>query len=156
MTELSARSRRGVVVAPHFLAVEAGRDVLAEGGNALEAVMAAAAAIIPAYPHMNHIGGDGFWRGDRGGGNRNAYPVVVGLIIAKFGAIAFSGALRVNEPMFGFRMDVHLGDWLAHWRVEMKADNEVMMHGMGVVPALLFGFEIPVRIKPVRIARSQK
>ena len=34
MTELSARSRRGVVVAPHFLAVEAGREVLAEGGNA--------------------------------------------------------------------------------------------------------------------------
>jgi oxamate amidohydrolase len=61
MTELSARSRRGVVVAPHFLAVEAGREVLAEGGNALEAVIAAAAAIIPAYPHMNHIGGDGFW-----------------------------------------------------------------------------------------------
>ena len=61
MTELSAKSRRGVVVAPHFLAVEAGRGVLAEGGNAIEAAIAAAAAIIPAYPHMNHIGGDGFW-----------------------------------------------------------------------------------------------
>src|SRR5579871_5891648 len=61
MVELSASSRRGVVVAPHYLAVEAGRGVLAEGGNALEAAIAAAAAIIPAYPHMNHIGGDGFW-----------------------------------------------------------------------------------------------
>ncbi len=61
MTELSAKSRRGVVVAPHFLAVEAGRGVLAEGGNAIEAAIAAAAAIVPAYPHMNHIGGDGFW-----------------------------------------------------------------------------------------------
>ena len=61
MTELSAKSRRGVVVAPHSLAVEAGRGVLAEGGNALEAVIAAAAAIVPAYPHMNHLGGDGFW-----------------------------------------------------------------------------------------------
>jgi oxamate amidohydrolase len=61
MTELSAKGRHGVVVAPHFLAVEAGREVLAEGGNALEAAIAAAAAIIPAYPHMNHIGGDGFW-----------------------------------------------------------------------------------------------
>jgi len=61
MTELSASGRRGVVVAPHFLAVEAGRGVLAEGGNALEAAIAAAAAIVPAYPHMNHIGGDGFW-----------------------------------------------------------------------------------------------
>src|SRR5262245_49499444 len=61
MTELSAKGRRGVVVAPHFLAVEAGQGVLAEGGNALEAAIAAAAAIVPAYPHMNHIGGDGFW-----------------------------------------------------------------------------------------------
>jgi gamma-glutamyltranspeptidase len=61
MTELSAKSRRGVVVAPHYLAAEAGRDVLKEGGNAIEAAVAAAAAIVPAYPHMNHIGGDGFW-----------------------------------------------------------------------------------------------
>jgi gamma-glutamyltranspeptidase/glutathione hydrolase len=61
MTELSAKSRRGVVVAPHYLAAEAGRDVLREGGNAIEAAVAAAAAIVPAYPHMNHIGGDGFW-----------------------------------------------------------------------------------------------
>lgn len=61
MTELSAKSRRGVVVAPHFLAAEAGREVLKEGGNAIEAAVAAAAAIVPAYPHMNHIGGDGFW-----------------------------------------------------------------------------------------------
>jgi gamma-glutamyltranspeptidase len=61
MTELSVKSRRGVVVAPHFLAAEAGRDILKEGGNALEAAIAAAAAIVPAYPHMNHIGGDGFW-----------------------------------------------------------------------------------------------
>jgi gamma-glutamyltranspeptidase/glutathione hydrolase len=61
MTELSARSRRGVVVAPHVLAAEAGAEILKEGGNAIEAAVAAAAAIVPAYPHMNHIGGDGFW-----------------------------------------------------------------------------------------------
>jgi len=61
MTELSASSRRGVVVAPHSLAAEAGAAILKEGGNAIEAAVAAAAAIVPAYPHMNHIGGDGFW-----------------------------------------------------------------------------------------------
>ena len=38
-----------------------GRDVLAEGGNALEAMVAMAATIAAVYPHMNHIGGDGFW-----------------------------------------------------------------------------------------------
>ena len=42
-------------------AAEAGRDVLAEGGNAIEAMVAMAAAIAAVYPHMNHIGGDAFW-----------------------------------------------------------------------------------------------
>jgi gamma-glutamyltranspeptidase len=30
-------------------------------GNAIEAMIAAAAAIAVTYPHMNAIGGDGFW-----------------------------------------------------------------------------------------------
>jgi gamma-glutamyltranspeptidase/glutathione hydrolase len=34
---------------------------LAEGGNAIEAMLAMAASIAAVYPHMNHIGGDGFW-----------------------------------------------------------------------------------------------
>lgn len=54
-------STRGMMVAPHHLAAQAGRDVLAEGGNAVEAMVAAAAAIAVVYPHMNSIGGDGFW-----------------------------------------------------------------------------------------------
>ena len=57
----SAGHRRGVVCAPHSAAVEAGRAILAEGGNALEAMLAMAAAIAAVYPHMNHLGGDGFW-----------------------------------------------------------------------------------------------
>src|SRR4051812_48934652 len=62
MTELhTAGHRRGVVCAPHAAAAEAGRDILGEGGNALEAMVAMAASIAAVYPHMNHIGGDGFW-----------------------------------------------------------------------------------------------
>ena len=57
----SAGHRRGVVAAPHHAAAEAGRAILAEGGNALEAMIAMAATIVAVYPHMNHIGGDGFW-----------------------------------------------------------------------------------------------
>ncbi len=57
----TAGHRRGVVCAPHALAVDAGRQMLAEGGNALEAMLAMAASIAAVYPHMNHIGGDGFW-----------------------------------------------------------------------------------------------
>ena len=57
----SAGHRRGVVCAPHYGAVEAGQAILAEGGNAIEAMVAMAASIAAVYPHMNHIGGDGFW-----------------------------------------------------------------------------------------------
>jgi gamma-glutamyltranspeptidase len=53
--------RRGIAVAPHSLAAEAALAVLREGGNALEAMIAAAASIAVVYPHMNSIGGDGFW-----------------------------------------------------------------------------------------------
>ncbi|HTS41632.1 MAG TPA: gamma-glutamyltransferase [Xanthobacteraceae bacterium] len=62
MTELhSAGHRRGVVAAPHGATVAAGGQILAEGGNALEAMVAMAASIAAVYPHMNHIGGDGIW-----------------------------------------------------------------------------------------------
>jgi gamma-glutamyltranspeptidase/glutathione hydrolase len=61
MTLHTAGHRRGVVAAPHAAAAEAGRAVMAEGGNALEATVAMAASIAAVYPHMNHIGGDGFW-----------------------------------------------------------------------------------------------
>src|SRR5499426_3088509 len=57
----TAGHRQGVVCAPHAAAVEAGRAALAEGGNALEAMIAMAATVAAVYPHMNHIGGDGFW-----------------------------------------------------------------------------------------------
>src|SRR5215475_1882912 len=57
----TAGHRRGVVAAPHHAAVEAGRATLAQGGNALEAMVAMAAASAAVYPHMTHLGGDGIW-----------------------------------------------------------------------------------------------
>ncbi len=52
---------KAAVAAPHRLASEAGLAILQEGGNALEAMVAMAATIAVVYPHMNAIGGDGFW-----------------------------------------------------------------------------------------------
>lgn len=54
-------SPRGMLTAPHHLAAQAGTAVLRDGGNAVEAMVAAAATIAVVYPHMNSIGGDGFW-----------------------------------------------------------------------------------------------
>jgi len=52
---------RGIAVAPHSLAAQSALAVLREGGNAVEAMVAAAASIAVVYPHMNGLGGDGFW-----------------------------------------------------------------------------------------------
>ncbi len=51
----------GMVVASHHLAAQAGLEVLREGGNAVEAMVTATATIGIVYPHMNGLGGDGFW-----------------------------------------------------------------------------------------------
>ncbi len=50
-----------MAVAPHSLASQSALAVLREGGNAIEAMVAAAATIAVVYPHMNSIGGDSFW-----------------------------------------------------------------------------------------------
>lgn len=57
----TATALGGMMTAPHHLATEAGLRVLRDGGNATEAMVAAAAAIAVVYPHMNAVGGDGFW-----------------------------------------------------------------------------------------------
>jgi gamma-glutamyltranspeptidase len=49
------------VASPHELAAETGQIVLAQGGNAVEAMVAMAATIAVVYPHLNAIGGDGYW-----------------------------------------------------------------------------------------------
>jgi gamma-glutamyltranspeptidase/glutathione hydrolase len=51
----------GIATAPHALAAQSALGILREGGNAVEAMIAAAATIAVVYPHMNSIGGDGFW-----------------------------------------------------------------------------------------------
>lgn len=57
----TALGHNGVVTAPHRIAALAGRDVLAAGGTAIEAMVAAAAMVAVVYPQMNGIGGDAFW-----------------------------------------------------------------------------------------------
>jgi oxamate amidohydrolase len=57
-TEVFAKA---AVAAPHHLAAESGKKILAEGGNAIEAMLAMAATIAVVYPHMNALGGDAFW-----------------------------------------------------------------------------------------------
>lgn len=68
-TKSEAVSERGMVVARHPLSAQAGRDVLAKGGNAVDAAVAASLAGSVVQPVANSIGGGGLMvvaRGDGG------------------------------------------------------------------------------------------
>ncbi len=53
-------ARRGMVAAPHYLAAEAGLDLLKAGGNAIDAAIAASAMLQVVYPFVCGLGGDVF------------------------------------------------------------------------------------------------
>ncbi|MEI6558437.1 MAG: gamma-glutamyltransferase [Rhodospirillaceae bacterium] len=57
----TAYARRGLVVAPHHLAAQAGLAVLRDGGDAIEAMVATSAASAVVAPHLNGLGGDAYW-----------------------------------------------------------------------------------------------
>jgi gamma-glutamyltranspeptidase/glutathione hydrolase len=49
---------KGVIATPHVVASEAGTQVLRDGGNAIDAAIAANAVLCVVYPHMTSVAGD--------------------------------------------------------------------------------------------------
>ena len=100
-----ARGRHGMATAPNALASQSAMAVLREGGNAVEAMIAAAATIAVVYPHMNSIGGDGFWliarpgeapRGLEGCGAAAAAASIESYRARNLSAIPFRGGAAAN------------------------------------------------------------
>jgi gamma-glutamyltranspeptidase len=96
----TVRSHRGIVVAPHHQAAQAGLRVLEEGGNAIEAMVAAASTIAVAYPHMNALGGDNFWLIHAPGQD------VIGIDACGGAVSGWQEALRVSAEEWGGTLPV--------------------------------------------------
>jgi gamma-glutamyltranspeptidase len=93
----------GLVTCPHSLASQAGVDVLRAGGSAIDAAIAASAALSVLYPHMTGIGGDAFWlihdaktkqvRYLDGGGRATAKGTIDAFTKRGLGEVPYRGAL---------------------------------------------------------------
>lgn len=113
----------GMVVAPHHLAAEAGAAVLREGGNAVEAMVAAASTIAVVYPHMNGIGGDGFWLIARPGADPvaiRACGAAAGLATPGFYAEQGETAIPARGPRAALTVAGAIGGWAEALKVSAE------------------------------------
>jgi gamma-glutamyltranspeptidase / glutathione hydrolase len=98
----------GIIAAPHHLASEAGAAILAAGGNAIDAAVAADAVLCVVYPHMTSAGGDLFaivWPGgaDRpvgleGAGRSGSLATIEAVRTAGHETMPARGPLTVTVP----------------------------------------------------------
>jgi gamma-glutamyltranspeptidase/glutathione hydrolase len=98
----------GVIATPHHLATEAGAAILRDGGNAVDAAVAAAAVLCVVYPQMTSIGGDLFalvWPpgaagpvGLAGAGRSGSLATIEAVRAAGHETMPEHGALTVTVP----------------------------------------------------------
>jgi len=110
---------RAAVAAPHHLAAEAGRDVLVQGGDAIEAMVAMAATISVVYPHNVSIGGDGFWLIREPGGRVRAIEAC-GYAGAGASIAAYSGLELDAVPIRGAKAALSVPGALDGWALALE------------------------------------
>lgn len=113
-----ATSTRGLVTSPHPLASEAGRRVLANGGNAIEATLAMAAVLAVVYPHFTGLGGDAFWMiASTDGRVRN----ISGIGQAAQHCPAYAGSIPVRGPAAALTSAAAVDSWGKAFDVSRQA-----------------------------------
>ena len=151
MNLYTAGYRRGVVCAPHAAAVEDGRAILGEGGNAIEAMLAMAASIAAVYPHMNHIGGDGFWL-IRAPSGRVRALMGAGRAGAKATIAAYRDAGHDEIPARGPRAALTVPGAVAAWMLALDAAKAL---GARLPLDVLFSAAIKHAREGYTVTRSQ-
>ncbi|MDF3013321.1 MAG: gamma-glutamyltransferase [Cellvibrio sp.] len=121
--------------APHAQAAEIGLDVLREGGSAVDAMIAAAAAITVLYPHMNSLAGDGFWLIHKPG----AEPLAIDACGCAAGLASIDWYKAKNFaqiPSRGPLATVTMGGTLAGWQSARTITSSAMPLSRLLAPAI--------------------
>ncbi|MDR7094042.1 gamma-glutamyltransferase family protein [Hydrogenophaga laconesensis] len=116
------QGRRGIAVAPHATAAQSALAVLREGGNAIEAMVAAAATIAVVYPHMNSIGGDSFWLIATPDGGSHTVRGVDGSGAAAADTTRYAG--RASIPFRGGDAALTVAGTLSAWDQALQLSRE--------------------------------
>ena len=107
--------------APHFAASQVGLNILEKGGTAIEAMVAAAASIAVEYPHMNGLGGDGFWLISEPG--KAPIGIDASGIAAKGATPEFYAGLEAI-PSRGGKAALTIAGAVAGWNEALKISHE--------------------------------
>jgi gamma-glutamyltranspeptidase/glutathione hydrolase len=141
-----------MAVAPHKEAAETGAMVLRERGNAAEAMLAMAATIAVVYPHMNGIGGDGFWLLSRPGeepiGIQACGPAARAAAPDQYRRLAKAGTLPARGGPAALTVAGTVGGWIEAARVAHEWGGRLPMR-------FLLADAISTARAGVRVSRSQ-
>jgi gamma-glutamyltranspeptidase/glutathione hydrolase len=129
--------------APHYKASQVGQSILNAGGTASEAMVAAAAMISVQYPHMNSIGGDGFWLICKVG----QAPIAIDACGMAASQINVDSYRKNNNeiPEAGGRSAITMAGTISGWQKALELDNSGLPLSTLLQPAIdaaLNGIEV--------------
>ncbi|MDR5658386.1 gamma-glutamyltransferase [Serpentinicella sp. ANB-PHB4] len=134
----------GAVTSPHYLATQAGKEILEKGGHAVEGAIAVNAVLCVVYPHMAGLGGDLFsliWDESEGevkainGSGRSGSKVVRDIYLDKgYDEIPERGPLSANTVPGTVKAwwDMHQQYGRLEWNTLFLRAIEYAEHGFPV------------------------